>query len=147
MKKELKKQVNELLASRSPFGIQAEGRLLTYERAGQAYYEALMLLWSEFPRGFIDVPLFMWKHQGLSITEARQVCHHREYCLCRIWDVDDKDRRNQLRQVLQVLLRVTDVDFDEEAYQTALTSMDIWLVQNHVAERTENGAMVSFVKR
>jgi len=25
--------------------------------------------------------------------------------------------------------------------------MDIWLVQNHVAERTENGAMVSFVKR
>jgi hypothetical protein len=32
MKKELKKQVNELLASRSPFGIQTDSRLLTYER-------------------------------------------------------------------------------------------------------------------
>jgi len=147
MKRELMKQMNELLANRSPFGIQTEGRLLTYERAEQAYYEALMLLWSEFPRGFIDMPLFMWKYQGLTITEARQLCHHKEYALCRIWDVDDKERRTLLRQILQVLLRVTEVDFDETAYQTALTSLDIWLVKNQVAERTENGAIVSFVKR
>ena len=42
---------------------------------------------------------------------------------------------------------MTEVDFDETAYQTALTSLDIWLVKNQVAERTENGAIVSFVKR
>ncbi len=147
MKKELKKQVNEMLAKSSPFGILTEGRLLTYERVEQAYYEVLMLLWSEFPRGFIDMPLFMWKYQGLTITEARQLCHHKEYALCRIWDADDKERRTLLRQILQVLLRVTEVDFDETAYQTALTSLDIWLVKNQVAERTENGAMVSFIRK
>lgn len=105
------------------------------------------MIWAEFPRGYIDIPYFMCKYQGVKLRDAERMCGKKQYALVELWRSDSPERKSKLRHVLEVLLKVTGVDFDENAYLNALQAFDILLENTKIAERTESGALVKFIKQ
>lgn len=148
MKREDKGMLRVALGAVNPFALRNEnGGLAIYSSATEAYKETLLTLWSEFPRGFIDIPYFMVKYQGLAIREAERKCAGKQYALIRLSDRDDKERRSKLKQLLEMLLRVSKVPFDENSFMVGLQCFDIFLEKSNISEQTKNGAIVDFIQK
>lgn len=148
MRKEDKRLLREALGAVNPFAFHNEkNELAIYRSAIDAYKEVLLMLWSEFPRGFIDIPYFMVKYQGVAIREAERKCAGRQYALIRLWDRDDKERRSKLKQLLEILLRVNGIHFDETAFTGGLQCFDIFLEKSNISAQTESGAIVDFIQK
>ena len=139
-----------VLSEHNPFALQMGKdniRLANYEKSSDCYKEVLLLMWSMFPRGFIDMPLFMTTWMGVSLAEAERICGVKQYCSLRIWEVGDKERNNMLRSVLQMFIKYTGCSWDENAFQQALYDFDVFLINSNVKEKTNNGIIVHFVNQ
>lgn len=132
----------------NPFALRtASGNLMVFKTPEECYQTCLQMLWAEFPRGFVDIPLFMVKYQDIKVREAEELCGRKQYALLRLWDSSCEIRKQKLREILSVLLKVSDVDFNESSFLSALQCLDIMLEKNGIAERTENGAIVEFINK
>ena len=147
MKRKDKEALRVALGAINPFAFRgASGGITIYSSATEGYQLCLQMLWAEFPRGFIDLPYFMHKYQGLTLSEAMELTHRKQYGFVRIWDSDSERRKPVLREVLQVLLSVSGVAFNEDYFLNALANLDIMLATQGVSARTESGAIVDFIK-
>lgn len=138
MKEKEKNKYLEILAKVNPFGlITPEGYLLHYDNAVEAYYIMLLKLFMECPRGYIDLPLMMYTYQQVAIIDAVRYCRHKEIFLLKSWDFSDDVTVNTLREVLSLMLEVTSVPFDENAYQGAMYKFRVFFVQNKLDDSTQ----------
>lgn len=138
MKEKEKNKYLEILAKVNPFGlITPEGYLLHYDNPVEAYYKMLLKLFMECPRGYIDLPLMMYTYQHVAIIDAVRYCRHKEIFLLKSWDFSDDVTVNTLREVLSLMLEVTSVPFDENAYQGAMYKFRVFFVQNKLDESTQ----------
>lgn len=137
----------ELLGVLNPFAFRTRGgALVRYSSPREAYSECLKSLWSEFPRGFIDIPLFMEKYQGLGLKQAEALCGRKQYALVRLWDTSDKDRTAKLCEVLLLLLKVSEVPLSNDFFLQALRELDAFIERRSVGARTEEGSIVNFIQ-
>lgn len=128
MKKEDLLQVRGALQHINPFMFRAEtGRLLTYKDANASYVQCLMALLREFPAGFIEIPYFMMKYQGVTPLQVGLLVGAREYAYIKLWDKMDSRREALLKQVLDILLQVSGCSFDYAAFSYAVTQLDHYL--------------------
>lgn len=147
MKKNDKEIMKQVLGAKSPFAFRLrDDKLVFYNNAVEAYRDVLMMLWAEFPRGFVDIPYFMAKYQGVGVRDAARLCGLRQYAMLKLWDTNDKDRLTLLRAIMGTLLKATGVAFDENAFINAVQAFDIFLQNSKIEERTESGSLVNFIK-
>lgn len=129
----------------NPFAFRtSSGGLMVFKTPEECYQMCLQMLWAEFPRGFVDIPLFMVKYQALKIRDAEEYCGRKQYALVRLWDSSSDTRKQKLREILSVLLKVSEVGFNENYFLSALQHLDIILEKNGIAARTENGAILAY---
>jgi hypothetical protein len=147
MKKNDRELLKQALGATSPFAFSMpESGVEFYNNKVDAYRDVLMMLWAEFPRGYIDIPFFMHKYQNVALRDAERICGQRQYAMIKLWDSDDKDRLPLLRSLLGILLKVTGVEFDENVFVNAVQIFDTFLLNCNVRERTVSGALVNFTK-
>lgn len=147
MKKNDRELLKQALGATSPFAFSMpESGVSFYNNKVDAYRDVLMMLWAEFPRGYIDIPFFMHKYQNVALRDAERICGQRQYAMIKLWDSNDKDRLPLLRSLLEILLKVTGVEFDENSFVNAVQGFDIFLLNCNIGERTISGALVNFTK-
>lgn len=148
MKREREEMLKAALGVVNPFAFRtANGGFSVYTNAQEAYQFCIQMLWAEFPRGFVDIPLFMNKYQGVSLKEAETLVGRKQYALLRIWDNESEERVKKLREVLTILLRVSGVALNESLMLDGLYRLDMFLEKQGVSGRTESGVIVDFIHK
>lgn len=148
MKRDKEEMLCKALGAVNPFAFRdQEHSLIIYRNPQEAYQLCIQMLWSEFPRGFVDIPLFMHKYQGLSLKQAEHIVGRKQYALLRIWDYKSEERVNKLREILTILLRVSGVALNESYMRSGLNTLDMILEKTGVSERTESGLIVDFINK
>lgn len=140
--------MRKALGATNPFAFRMPGfEMEFFKNPFECYRDVIMLLWAEFPRGFIDIPYFMSKYQGVNLREAARQCGQKQYALVELWKSGSQDRTVSLRRVLEKMLKATGVEFDENAYVNALQAFDVFLENSKISEQTISGALVNFTKK
>ena len=128
-------RLRERLAKQNPFAIRGkDGKLVWYEDAKEAYQLLLQDLWSQFPAGFIDVPLFMLARQGMMPNAYIQICPEKQYAYIHWWDLHNPDVQYKLKYVLRLLLVPSGLPLDDELFEIAITTLDSLLEKQGVKD-------------
>lgn len=148
MKKTEIAKMREVLQKANPFLILEKGTETpeAYATDVDAYYDVLLRLFAAFPRGYTDLPLFLHDNMGMNINDAELVCGQRQIFNFPLYDIDFPDRKDKLREMLCVLLKLTGCKFNEQAFNTALTRFDVKSIHSNFKERIENGSIFNFLK-
>ena len=123
----------------NPFAMKKpDGSLMVFEYQKDAYYAALKRLYLLFPGGFVDVPLFLSELQVIGIRDAARRCGLKEYAIVpNFYKVNDTDRNNMLRKVMQVAIKSARQDFDYNAMNTALNKLDIEIIEGRIIKNKD----------
>lgn len=147
MKRNLLDCLVKTLENTNPFGIY-EGEVFGhYEHLKEAYLDVLLLLWNNFPRGFVDPVLFMCKYQHLTPFEAQRICRRNkvdDFIHCEMNDAGSTAQKDSLRWVLYILLDATCCPFEQEAFEQALCEFNGMLVRCEGKIRTLDGTVYRF---
>lgn len=125
------KQAEQILGTCNPLGlIDCNKRLRIFENPVKCYYEAFVTFYMLAPQGWLDVPYFMMKYQGIRIALARELCGRKQYgrleWTCKPMGAAHKERNRVLKNVIFALLRVTGCDFSENAFNAAIYDFDLY---------------------
>ena len=127
--------LREKLAKQNPFAIlNKEDRFVWYEDAKEAYQLILQDLWSQFPAGFVDVPLFMMVRQGLSSDKCCDICPEKQYAYIHWWDLHNPDVQFKLKYVLRLLLTPWGFSLDESLFEVAIETLESLLEKQDVKD-------------
>lgn len=118
----------------------------TYINEVTAYYHVILRLFMAFPRGYMDLPLFLNQHMGMNINDAELLCGQKQVFYFPLYDCDYPERKEKLREVLSILLKHTGCTFNENAFASALTKFDIEMLNRKMKERVEDGSIFQFLK-
>lgn len=147
MEKETMQKVPDVLAKVNPLMlVNWDGAPVIYENDTEAYFDALNLLFATFPRGYIDVPIFMLKYQHILRRRAQDFCGRKDIVIIPLYDVDAPQRIDKLRDLFTILLKPTGCKLNESALQAALCRFDINAINAHLKERVEDGSIIQFCK-
>lgn len=124
------KQAAQILSTCNPLGLtDCNKRLKIYENPVKCYYDALVNFYMLAPQGWLDVPYFMMKHQGVRIAQARELCGRKQYgrveWTCKPYGAAHKERNRVLKGVIIALLHATGCDFSENAFNAAIYDFDL----------------------
>lgn len=125
------KQAAQILWTCNPLGlIDSNKNLKIYENPVKCYYDAIIKLYLLAPQGWLDIPYFMMKYQGIRIAQARELCGRKQYGRldwhCRPMGGVHKERNRVLKGVIFALLKVTDCEFSENAFNAAVYDFDLY---------------------
>lgn len=116
----------ETIKKYNPFGVRDEkGEPMMFEDYGKCYLHVLKQLKKQFPRGFIDVPLFLMTLSRIPLNDARRFAKNspfikmdREIYLCP-WE-DEKSNTKYLAELLmRALHTLTETKFSTDFYNAA----------------------------
>ena len=124
------KQAAQILWTCNPLGlIDTNKHLKIYENPVKCYYDAFLKFYLLAPQGWLDVPYFMMKYQGIRIAQARELCGRKQYGRLdwhsRPMSGVHKERNRVLKGVIFALLQVTGCEFSENAFNAAIYEFDI----------------------
>lgn len=147
MKKTEIAKMREVLQKANPFLILEKGTETpeAYATDVDAYYDVLLRLFAAFPRGYMDLPLFLHDNMGMNINDAELMCGQRQIFQLPLYDIDFPNRKDKLREALCVLLKLTGCKFNEQAFASALTRFDVTSIQSNFKERIEDGSIFKFL--
>lgn len=120
-----------LVNRHNPFGfIMSNGLPYDYINYREAYYECLIKLFEMFPRGYMDLPLFIHKQMNLNLPDAVRFVNalkpmgiKSEILLLMIWE-QSKERNNVLEVLFRALHTITESTFDKSSFLMALNEFD-----------------------
>lgn len=119
-----------LIGHSNPFGLILDGRVLFF-RGGlqQVYLFVMEALAYEFPRGYVDLRIFMVTYTALSWTDAFRFCKS-----LKVYGLDDcielylgektNERTNTLSKLMRGLHSVTHTSFSESCLIAAICQFD-----------------------
>lgn len=114
------KRLSSLLQTYNPFGVTEKGVYISYHSTKDAYVDVMMRVTTLCPRGYIDIPMVFAIIMGLPMVTAINLCKRRDF---EIMYIDMKgelsENIDKWRALLQVLLRNTNVAFDEKIFYAA----------------------------
>ena len=119
-----REQAKQIMETINPLGLYDSNKRLTiYKSAVECYTDCLTTLFLSAPRGYIDIALFMLKHQLVPLHVAVEYCKHQEYAIVN-WEAANSARTYTLKKLIMILLKVTDIEFSENAFKGALYVLD-----------------------
>lgn len=144
----LSELTKRLIGQHSPFGVTdpSTGTIVVYENTSDAYLDVIQKMFSDYPRGYIDIPLFVAKHTSTSLPDAVRKCRGREIALCVLSDVEDSQRVNKLRQVMQLII-CKHCEWSEPAFKAALLEFDKTMIRANVNAKIQNGNLFNFLNK
>ncbi len=148
MKKEHLRKLRNVAAKVNPFLLvdkQTKTPLL-YANDEDAYYDVFVKLLFAFPRGYMDLTLFMVEYMDIPLSDAELYCGRNQVFYFPLYDVDYNERKDRLRSLLITLLKVSCVEFNEQTYQCALVRFNTMILENDYKNKIENGSILDFVK-
>lgn len=114
------KKLSNLLQTYNPFGVTEKGVYISYHSTKDAYIDVMMRVATLCPRGYIDIPMVFSIIMGLPMVKAINLCKRRD---CEIMFIDMQGEPSESiekwRALLRVLLRNTEVAFDEKIFYAA----------------------------
>lgn len=104
----------EKLQAQNPFAVKnGKGMLIWFKDAKEAYQLFLTDLFSQFPAGYIDLPLYMTERQCRSPEYIMNTVQQRQYAFVEWWKLNDDKVRNNVFQIADLLLNPgIEIDFD-----------------------------------
>lgn len=148
MKKEHLQKLRNVAAKVNPFLLvdKQTKTPLVYANDEDAYYDVFVKLLFAFPRGYMDLTLFMVEYMDIPLSDAELYCGRNQVFYFPLYDVDYNERKDRLRSLLITLLKVSNVEFNEQTYQCALVRFNTMILENDYKNKIENGSILDFVK-
>ena len=148
MKKEHLQKLRNVAAKVNPFLLvdKQTKTPLVYANDEDAYYDVFVKLLFAFPRGYMDLTLFMVEYMDIPLSDAELYCGRNQVFYFPLYDVDYNERKDRLRSLLITLLKVSNVEFNEQTYQCALVRFNTMILKNDYKNKIENGSILDFVK-
>lgn len=139
----------DLIERFDPFGYkESDGKVRTFEDYGRVYYFTFEQLITMFPRGYIDLPLFVCTQTGMPLPECQRLVKEwkstgidSEEYLIDLWN-DSPERTSFLKNLLTSLHLISGTTFNVSYFQDALERFNLRNEKISVKERTESGAIV-----
>lgn len=109
-----------------------EGRLLLFKDYTAAYKYTLKQLAKRFPKGYIDMTIFLCERMSISLKETvQEVTRWRKMGIkddifyLKIWE-RTTDRNTMLTEIFKALHMISGTKFDEFSFRTAMKEFDTW---------------------
>ena len=117
----------------NPFAFKdKEGRLLLFKDYTAAYRYTLKQLAKRFPKGYIDMTIFLCEQMSISLKETvQEVTQWKELGIkddifyLKIWE-RTTERNSMLTDIFKVLHMISGTKFDEISFRTAMKEFDTW---------------------
>ncbi len=129
-----KKDFKSVVGRVNPFLLRNDTGLGVFESAKECYQLVLMALWNDYPCGFVDVPLFMMRHQRLNSQQANYVCPVKQYAYIAWWNLQDENVQFKLKYVLRLFLKPSGLSLDEDLFLNAIENLDYLLDKQGVKD-------------
>lgn len=114
------KRLSNLLQTYNPFGVTERGVYISYHSTKDAYIDVMMRVATLCPRGYIDIPMVFSIIMGIPMVKAINLCKRRDYEIMFIdMQGEPSESIEKWRALLRVLLRNTEVAFDEKIFYAA----------------------------
>lgn len=109
------------LSLNNPFGVvDRKGKLIKFDTTAQAYLFVLLDLFYTFPRGFVDIYLYINERQFKGRKSADEMLEDAgEYVIIE-WQNPDLGENEKLKKTLNILLSTTCSVLDKTALSLAL---------------------------
>lgn len=123
----------EMMEKYNPFALKNEkSEIKMFESYKDVYEYTLKRLYEKYPRGYIDLVLFVHEECGIPFADAeREVKGWRKVCPESIhlveWHKKDAARDNDLRSIMFGFHLITETNFDERQFKEALLYFDTFL--------------------
>ena len=117
----------------NPFAFKdKEGRLLLFKDYTAAYRYTLKQLAKRFPKGYIDMTIFLCEQMSISLKETvQEVTQWKELGIkddifyLKIWE-RTTERNSMLTDIFKALHMISGTKFDEISFRTAMKEFDTW---------------------
>ena len=117
----------------NPFAFKdKEGRLLLFKDYTAAYRYTLKQLAKRFPKGYIDMTIFLCEQMSISLKETvQEVTQWKELGIkddifyLKIWE-RTTERNIMLSEIFKALHMISGTKFDEISFRTAMKEFDTW---------------------
>lgn len=124
------KDYEDIVGRYNPMGIRTDKGPLSFATLTEAYYYVIEKLFVTFPRGYLDLPLFVCKETNINIRDAERFvkiygrtmgCD--EIMLIKLW-CKNRERDEFLRRLCNMLHMVTGTTFKNDFFLEALNRFD-----------------------
>ena len=109
-----------------------EGKILLFKDYTAAYKYTLKQLAKRFPKGYIDMTIFLCEHMSISLKETvQEVTRWRKMGIkddifyLKIWN-RTTERNSMLTDIFKALHMISGTEFDEFSFRTAMKEFDTW---------------------
>lgn len=140
----------DIIKKYNPFGFkEPNGSSSTFVDYGELYYYVMVKMVSDFPRGYIDISLFLVWEMNIEIRDACRIFkkHLRKWfqkdvILVELWDNDSRERDYFFRSLLSGLHAYSDTKFSESYYRNAICKFNERNDKLKLESRTVNGSIL-----
>lgn len=109
------------LSLNNPFGIvDGKGKLVKFATTEQAYLFVLLDLFNTFPRGFVDVYLYINERQFKGRKSADEMLEDAGEFVIIDWQSPNLEQNEKLKKMLNILLSTTCSNLDKDVLTLAL---------------------------
>ena len=117
---------DDMLSRYNPFGFKSpDGASMAFKNYGEAYLFTLRKLVEEFPRGYIDLVLFIHKMTQIPIHDCSQVAKRFKnlkmsegVITIKFW-LQDTNSKEEFQKIMQSLHLLSDTPFNAPLYNHA----------------------------
>lgn len=144
------KDYEDLIKKLNPFGfIEPNGESSYFHDYGELYYYVMEKMVTYFPRGYIDIILFIINEKKITYTKAVEIfkkyfraIFHDEYCLIELWNKESKERDLFFRNLLFCFHAYSDTKFSESYFRNAIARFNERNDKLALKERTIDGTIL-----
>lgn len=135
------KNFEDLIMRFNPFGFkQTNGDTCAFKDYGEVYLYTLNTLYQMFPRGYVDIPLWLCEMTRMPLVECRRVVRtwrsmgiDREEITVALWD-DCPERNYTLEHLMRALHTISGTIFSSSYFADAMRKFD---EENKILARDE----------
>lgn len=126
---------NKHLENVNPFLIHDKNGIICFDGPAPlcCYQYTLRELWREFPRGFVDVRLFMYKRCACPTPLIAKLTIYKQYAYIPWWDITSTECMFRLGYLFGLLAKITGQSICNNVLIDAIENMRLFL------EKTEGG--------
>lgn len=146
MAKKRNNLMHMLLQEVNPFGIVEVDAYKRYNTQVDAYNDLFTILWNYFPRGYIDIPLFMVTFQGVDYLDALRLCPKDDIVRIPIQDIEAEGRYEMFETLCKRLLKVTGCEFNINACMVGLHKFNMMMLSERLQSKDINNTIPKFTE-
>lgn len=145
----------DLLDKFNPFGFkEPDGKSSVFSNYGELYYYVMEKIVTTFPRGYIDIDLFIVNEMKCSIADAEKIfhkyfrqCFHHECVLIELWNESSRERDNFFRDLLFCFHATSETTFNVSYFKDAINKFNERNSKLALSERTIDGSILNPVAK